>query len=104
MGPLTGLHGTVALILVSALLFAEESGVPLPLVPGDVLLIVAGLFIANGAISPWAFFPIAFLAVAAPNPRGRPTRLRSAAGAPGVETCPRPGDRRRHRQRCRVRL
>jgi membrane protein DedA with SNARE-associated domain len=54
---LNGLHGTVALILVSALLFAEESGVPLPLVPGDVLLIVAGLLIANGAISRGPSFP-----------------------------------------------
>lgn len=63
MGLLSGVHGTVALILVSTLLFAEESGVPLPLVPGDILLIVAGLLIANGAISPWAFFPLAFVAV-----------------------------------------
>jgi len=62
---LVGLHGTLAIVLLSALLFAEEAGVPLPLIPGDVLLITAGILIANDAISPWTFGPAAFLAVLA---------------------------------------
>jgi len=62
---LVGLHGTLAIVLLSVLLFAEEAGVPLPLIPGDVLLITAGILIANDAISPWAFGPAAFLAVLA---------------------------------------
>jgi len=60
---LTGLHGTAALVLLCVLLFAEEAGIPLPLVPGDVLLITAGLLIANGSLSPWVFLPAACVAV-----------------------------------------
>lgn len=36
---------------------------PLPLVPGDALLIAAGILIANGSMSPWIFLPAAFIAV-----------------------------------------
>jgi membrane protein DedA with SNARE-associated domain len=56
---LTGLHGTAALVLICVLLFAEEAGIPLPLVPGDALLITAGLLIVNGSLSPWVFLPAA---------------------------------------------
>lgn len=63
MSILTGLHGTAALILLCALLFAEEAGIPLPLLPGEIMLVAAGLLIANGALSPAAFFPAAYLAV-----------------------------------------
>jgi membrane protein DedA with SNARE-associated domain len=63
MSMLTGLHGTAALVLLCALLFAEESGVPLPLFPGDAILIAAGLLIANGTLAPWIFLPAACLAV-----------------------------------------
>jgi membrane-associated protein len=60
---LTGLHGTIAVVLFCALLFAEESGVPLPFAPGDGILIAAGVLIANGALAPWIFVPIACCAV-----------------------------------------
>jgi membrane-associated protein len=60
---LTALHGTTAVLLICALLYVEESGVPLPFLPGDALLIVAGVLIANGSISPWVFFPLAFAAI-----------------------------------------
>lgn len=63
MGLVQGLHGTVAILLICAVLFVEECGVPLPLVPGDALLIVAGVLIANDSISPWIFIPAAFCAV-----------------------------------------
>lgn len=63
MNLLTGLHGTAALVLFCALLFAEEAGIPLPLLPGEILLVAAGLLIANGALSPAAFFPAAYVAV-----------------------------------------
>ncbi|HEX6509975.1 MAG TPA: VTT domain-containing protein [Chloroflexota bacterium] len=65
MTVLEGLHGTIAILLICSVLFVEESGVPLPLVPGDALLIAAGVLIANGSISPWAFFPAAFIAILA---------------------------------------
>lgn len=62
---LEGLHGTIAILLICSVLFVEEAGVPLPLVPGDALLIAAGVLIANGSISAWVFFPAAFIAVLA---------------------------------------
>lgn len=40
----------------------EEIGIPVPLLSGDVLLIVAGVLIVQGSISPWVFFPAAFAA------------------------------------------
>lgn len=63
MSILQGLHGTIAILLICSVLFVEEAGVPLPLVPGDALLIAAGVLIANDSISPWAFLPAAFVAV-----------------------------------------
>src|SRR3982074_1053267 len=63
MSILQGLHGTIAILLICSVLFIEEAGVPLPLVPGDALLIAAGVLIANDSVSPWAFFPAAFVAV-----------------------------------------
>ena len=59
---LEGLHGTVAILLICAVIFVEEAGVPLPLVPGDALIIAAGVLIANDSISPWIFLPAAFFA------------------------------------------
>ena len=35
---------------------------PVPLLSGDVLLVLAGVLILNGSVSPWAFFPPAFVA------------------------------------------
>ena len=64
MALVAGLHGTIAILLICALLYVEESGVPLPLVPGDALLIVAGVLAANGSISLWIFLPVAFVATA----------------------------------------
>ena len=62
MSILTGLHGVTAIALICLLLFVEESGVPIPLLSGDVLLVLAGVLIVNGSISPWEFFPPAFAA------------------------------------------
>jgi membrane-associated protein len=58
---LQGLHGTIAIILICALLFAEECGVPLPFAPGDFVLIAAGLLIATGALDARVFIPLAIL-------------------------------------------
>jgi membrane-associated protein len=59
---LTGLYGTAALVLLCSLIFVEEAGVPLPVLPGDGILMVGGLFIARGSLSPWIFIPMACLA------------------------------------------
>ena len=62
MNFLQGLHGAVALALLTGLLFAEEAGVPLPFAPGELTLLVAGLLIASGGLNPYAFIPLALVA------------------------------------------
>ncbi len=49
-------------MLLCGLLFAEESGVPLPFAPGEIVLLAAGLLISAGGLNPWAFVPLAMLA------------------------------------------
>lgn len=60
---LTGLHGSIATILICVMLFVDEAGVPLPFMPNEALLIVAGLLIASGAVNPLIFFPLALVAL-----------------------------------------
>src|SRR5438270_8954759 len=62
---LTGLHGTVAAILLCSLLFVDELGVPMPLAPNEVLLLIAGLLIAGDAMPPEIFLPLAVIAMTA---------------------------------------
>ena len=59
MSFLPGFHGLLAVVILGALIFVEESGVPLPLVPGDALLLSGGVLLASGAFSPWVFLPTA---------------------------------------------
>lgn len=83
---LTGLHGAVATVLICVLLFIDEAGVPLPFIPNEVLLIVAGLLIASGSLNPFVFYPIACVALVGGSLTGYswakrvgPTRLRKVA-------------------------
>jgi membrane-associated protein len=62
---LNGLNGTVATLLLCALLYLDEVGVPLPFAPNEVLLLLAGLLIGTGAVSPWIFLPMALIAMVA---------------------------------------
>lgn len=57
-----GLFGPLAIAVICFLLFVEETGVPLPMFPASGLLLVAGVMIAAGDISPWFFIPIAYVA------------------------------------------
>ena len=50
------------MVLFCGLLFAEDSGVPLPFAPGELILLAAGLLIAAGGLSPYAFVPLAMVA------------------------------------------
>jgi membrane-associated protein len=45
------------------LLFLEEAGLPLPVAPGEAVLIGAGILIASGAVPVWLMVPLAYLAV-----------------------------------------
>lgn len=65
MSILAGLHGAAAAVLIASLLFVDELGVPLPFAPNEVLLLVAGLLIAGGALHPLLFFPLAIVAMTA---------------------------------------
>ena len=49
--------------IVCALLFLEEAGLPLPVAPGEAILIGAGLLVASGAAPVWLIAPLAYLAV-----------------------------------------
>lgn len=61
MQELTESAGPIATAIICLLIFAEEAGVPLPMFPGDLLLITAGVMVAAGQISPWLFLPCALL-------------------------------------------
>jgi membrane protein DedA with SNARE-associated domain len=60
---LNGLNGTAATLLLCALLYLDEVGVPLPFAPNEILLVFAGLLMATGAIAPWMFLPLALPAM-----------------------------------------
>jgi len=63
--PLFGLGGNVLLVVILSLLFAEEAGVPLFFISGDLLLAVGGIAIASGQISPPVFIPAALVSMIA---------------------------------------
>ena len=52
-----------AIAIVCALLFLEEAGLPLPVAPGEAVLIGAGLLIAGGGAPVWLIVPLAYVAV-----------------------------------------
>lgn len=64
MSILHALQGAPTLLIVCVLLFAEESGVPIP-APGEAVLIGAGLFVAGGGAPLWVALPAVFGAVCA---------------------------------------
>lgn len=49
--------------IVCVLLFLEEAGLPLPIAPGEAVLIGAGLLVARGSESIWWILPSAYVAV-----------------------------------------
>jgi membrane-associated protein len=59
------LNGALATFLLCTLLFVDEVGVPLPLAPNEVLLLISGLLVASGVLVPSLFLPLAFLAMTA---------------------------------------
>ncbi len=62
MQSVQSLWGPLAVAVICLLIFVEEAGVPLPMFPGDGLLLVAGIMMSAGQISPWLFLPLAFAA------------------------------------------
>ncbi len=61
MNAFSAIQGLVPVLVSCGLLYLEEAGIPLP-APGEGILIAAGVMMAAGVISPWTFFPLAFIA------------------------------------------
>src|SRR3979411_353776 len=55
MNPITSigsLSGDLLMIVIAGLVFVEETGIPIPFAPGDLLLIIAGIAIASDTVDP----------------------------------------------------
>ncbi len=61
MHVLDAFHGWSAIVVLCSLVFVEEAGVPLPMAPGDLLLVGAGVLISTGGLDPIVFLPLCFL-------------------------------------------
>ena len=46
------LSGDLLIVVIAGLVFIEESGIPVPFAPGDLLLIIAGVAIASDTVDP----------------------------------------------------
>jgi len=76
-----------AVAIICLLLFLEEAGLPLPVAPGEAVLLGAGLLISAGTAPGWLVIPLAYLSVLAGvataywwSHRIGPLRVRSIAG------------------------
>jgi energy-coupling factor transport system substrate-specific component len=49
-----GLNGTTLIVVICVFMFIEETGVPLPFAPGDLVLAIAGIAVAGGRVNPVA--------------------------------------------------
>jgi membrane-associated protein len=55
VNPLTtisSLSGDLLILVIAGLVFIEESGIPVPFAPGDLLLVIAGIAIASDTVDP----------------------------------------------------
>ncbi|MDQ2944102.1 MAG: DedA family protein [Candidatus Dormibacteraeota bacterium] len=52
-----------AVAIICVLLYLEEAGLPLPIAPGEAVLLGAGLLIASGAAPAWVVIPLAYASV-----------------------------------------
>jgi membrane-associated protein len=57
------LSGLAALLVICGVLFVEECGVPLPVLPGDGLLVLGGILVGAGKVEPVLFFALATVAM-----------------------------------------
>jgi membrane protein DedA with SNARE-associated domain/uncharacterized RDD family membrane protein YckC len=49
---IASLSGDLLIVVIAGLLFIEETGIPIPFAPGDVLLLIAGIAIASDTVEP----------------------------------------------------
>lgn len=58
---LLGLSGYPLIGVICGLIVLEELGIPMPMAPGDVLLVLAGVSIATGRVNPFVVVIAAYL-------------------------------------------
>jgi membrane-associated protein len=49
---IASLSGDLLIFVIASLLFIEETGIPIPFAPGDLLLLIAGIAIASDTVDP----------------------------------------------------
>src|SRR2546423_12750646 len=52
IGSIATLSGDLLIAVIAGLVFIEESGIPVPFAPGDLLLMIAGIAIASDTVEP----------------------------------------------------
>src|SRR2546428_88845 len=52
IGSISNLSGDLLIVVIAGLVFIEESGVPVPFAPGDLLLMIGGIAIASDTVDP----------------------------------------------------
>lgn len=76
------LSGDLLIVVLAGLVFIEESGVPVPFAPGDLLLIIAGIAIASDTVDPLPMVAALLLATVLGAMTGR--EVFSAVGRPAL--------------------
>ena len=67
LGTVIAQYGTMAYVVLFAIVFCETGLVVLPFLPGDTLLFIAGAFSATGAMNPWLLVTLLIIAAVTGN-------------------------------------
>lgn len=91
---LLGLSGYPLVAVLCGLIVLEELGVPMPMAPGDLLLVLAGVSIATGHVNPFVVVPAVYVAALVGAVGGREIFLRiGSAALPRIASLLHAGDR-----------
>lgn len=91
---LLGLSGCALVVAICGLIVIEELGLPMPFMPGDFLLFVAGVSIATGHVNPVVMVAAAYASAVLGALGGREIFLRiGSAALPRIATLLHAGDR-----------
>jgi membrane protein DedA with SNARE-associated domain len=91
---LLGLSGYPLVGVICGLIVLEEVGVPMPMAPGDLLLVLAGVSIAAGHVNPLVAVPAVYISALLGAVGGREIFLRiGSAALPRIASLLHAGDR-----------
>ena len=91
---LLGLSGYPLIGVICGLIVLEELGIPMPMAPGDVLLVLAGAAIATGRVNPFVVVAAAYVSALLGAVGGREIFMRiGTAALPRIAALLRAGDR-----------